>query len=67
MEALNFASQFCCDAGSIGDTLFSVRLIMNVITEKFEIQLVFLKQPDAPPVAIARLKSVSISDVISLR
>ncbi len=44
MEAIRTAAEFSCSAGSIGDTLYSVRLISNVATEKFEIRLVFTRR-----------------------
>jgi hypothetical protein len=44
MEAIRTAANFSNGAGSLGEKLFSVRLIMNGITDKFEIQLVFVKK-----------------------
>ena len=44
MEAIRTVAKYSCEAGKCGDTPFSVRLINNTITEKFEIQLVFLRK-----------------------
>ena len=44
MEAIRTAAKYSCDAGLLGERLFSVRLMSNVMTEKFEIQLVFLRK-----------------------
>jgi hypothetical protein len=49
MEAVNIAAKMSNNAGSSGEKLFSVRLMRNAMTEKFEIQLIFLKLSEKKP------------------